>query len=246
MQATRAVRAVQPSSTGIHPHSIAMPRTARVAPGGMVFHVLNRGVGRMRVFEADEDCAAWERAIEETLRVAPIRICAYCWMPNHWHFVLWPQRDGELSEFMQRLTNMHAQRWQRAKRRVGYGHLYQGRFKSFPVESDEHFYGVARYVERNALRAGLVERAEDWAWGSLWRRARGLRQPLLSAWPLEEPREWVEHVNRPQTEAELAAIRRSVRRGSPYGSLGWSEQAAEQLGWQSTLDPRGRPRHACS
>jgi putative transposase len=122
-----------------------MPRIARVAPGGLVYHVLNRGVGRQSLFRHDEDYAAWERVLEETLDKAPMRICAFCWMPNHWHLVLWPQRDGQLSAFMQRATNMHTQRWQRAKRRVGFGHLYQGRFKSFPVEGDEHFYQVARY-----------------------------------------------------------------------------------------------------
>jgi len=208
----------------------------------MVFHVLNRGVGRMRIFEVDEDYAAWERTIEETLRVAPIRICAYCWMPNHWHLLLWPRSSDGLSQFMQRVTNMHTQRWQRAKHRVGYGHLYQGRFKSFPVESDEHFYGVARYVERNALRAGLVARAEQWPWGSLRRRVSGPRGSLLADWPLPVPRDWIEYVNQPQTEAELDAIRRCLRRGSPYGTEVWSGQAAERLGLESTLRPRGRPR----
>ena len=148
-----------------------MPRTARLAPGGMVFHVLNRGVGQMQIFERENDYDAFRRVVDETLRLAPTRICAYCWMPNHWHFVLWPQHDGDLSRFMQRMANMHTQRWQRAKGCVGHGHLYQGRFKSFPVESDDHFYAVVRYVERNALRAGLVERAEDWPWGSLHQRA---------------------------------------------------------------------------
>jgi putative transposase len=171
--------------------------------------------------------------LEETLRVAPIRICAYCCMPNHWHFVLWPERDGDLSTFMQRMANMHTQRWQRAKLRVGYGHLYQGRFKSFPVEGDDHFYTVVRYVERNALRAGLVKRAEDWRWGSLHQRAGKAREPLLSDWPLPQPPDWVEQVNLPQTEAELEAVRRCVRRGSPYGNSGWIERAVEQLGLQS-------------
>src|SRR3989304_311403 len=138
----------------------AMPRTARVSPAGILFHVLNRGVGRMRIFRAEKDYHAFPRFGDQTLRVAPMRICAYCWLPNHWHFVLWPERDGDLSRFMQRMANMHTQRWQRAKLCVGYGHLYQGRFKSFPIESDEHFYCVVRYVERNALRAGLVQRAE--------------------------------------------------------------------------------------
>jgi len=198
----------------------------------------------MRIFEDEHDYAAFQRVVEETLRVAPIRIAAYCWMPNHWHFVLWPRGDGDLSAFMQRMTNMHAQRWQRAKAHVGYGHLYQGRFKSFPIETDEHFYRVVRYVERNALRAGLVERAEEWRWGSLWRRVRGQGLPLLADWPLGEPSDWCQQVNDPQTEAELNAIRRCVHRGSPYGATNWGERAAELLGLQSTLHPRGRPRRA--
>ena len=207
----------------------------------MLFHVLNRGVGKMQIFDHDSDYAAFERVVEETLRVVPIRICAFCWMPNHWHFVLWPRHDGELSEFMQRMSNMHTQRWQRAKERIGFGHLYQGRFKSFPIESDDHFYTVVRYVERNALRAGIVTAAEDWRWGSLYRRVAGYRGPLLAEWPLPEPSNWCELVNQPHAEGEIDAIHRSVRRGCPYGSRVWAEQAAERLGLQSTLHPRGRP-----
>jgi putative transposase len=207
----------------------------------MLFHVLNRGVGRMQIFRTEKDYEAFHRVVEQTLRVAPIRICAYGWMPKHWHFVLWPERDGDLSRFMQRMANMHTQRRQRAKLRVGYGHLYQGRFKSFPIETDEHFYRVVRYVERNALRAGLVQHAEDWRWGSLHQRTQKTRGSLLCGWPLPQPSDWREYVNSPQTEAELEAIRRCVRRGSPYGNTGWTEQTVEQLGLQSTLRRRGRP-----
>jgi putative transposase len=206
-----------------------------------MFHVLNRGVGRMQIFRDDKDYAAFYRVIEQTLRLNPIRICAYCWMPNHWHFVLWPGHDGELSKFMQRMANMHTQRWQRAKLCVGYGHLYQGRFKSFPIESDDHYYSVVRYVERNALRAGLVKRAENWPWGSLHQRKQKTNRSLLCSWPLPEPSDWTEYVNLPQTEAELENIRRCLRRGSPYGDTAWIEHTAEQLGLQSTLRRRGRP-----
>ena len=209
----------------------------------MLFHVLNRGVGRMKIFRAEKDFDAFQRVVEQTLRVAQIRICAYCWLPNHWHFVLWPEGDGDLSRFMQRMANMHTQRWQRAKLRVGYGHLYQGRFKSFPIEDDEHFYCVVRYVERNALRAGLVSRAQDWPWGSLYERNGKVPRRLLSDWPLPQPSDWTGYVNLPQTEAEFAAIRGCVRRGSPYGSTTWTEQTAKQLGLQSTLRPRGRPHN---
>ena len=163
----------------------------------MVFHAINRGVGRMKLFTKERDFLAFEEAVEDTLRLSPMRIVGYCLMPNHWHFVLWPESDGDLSRFLQRLTNMHTQRWQRAKKKVGHGHVYQGRFKSFPVQDDEHFYTVLRYVERNALRAGLVEKAEEWRWGSLWRTVHGVRSPLLSDWPLPQPRGWVSQVNRP-------------------------------------------------
>jgi len=198
----------------------------------------------MQIFDGPRDYEAFQRVVVETLRLAPMRICAFCWMPNHWHFVLWPQRDGDLSRFMQRMTNTHTQRWERAKRRVGYGHLYQGRFKSFPVESDEHFYAVVRYVERNPLRAGLVARAEDWPWGSFRQRGTAVGRALLADWPLPQPSDWIHHVNAPQTEAELAAIRQCVRRGRPFGNGTWNEETAERLGLLSTLRSRGRPRHS--
>jgi putative transposase len=184
----------------------------------------------MQIFQAEEDFDAFRRVVEETLRIAPIRICVYCWMPNHWHFVLWPRGDGDLSKFMQRMANMHTQRWQRAKLRVGHGHLYQGRFKSFPIETDEHFYSVVRYVERNALRAGLVDRAEDWRWASLHQRTRQRHGPLLADWPLPRPSDWTEYVNLPQTEPEVEAIHRCIRRGTPYGNPAWIDQTANQLG----------------
>ena len=140
----------------------------------------------------------------DTVKVS-MRICSYLLMPNHWHFVLWPEGDGDLAVFMQRLTVTHVTRWQKHRRRVGEGHVYQGRFKSFPVETEDYYYQVARYVERNALRAGMVERAEDWQCSSLWRREHRTsdQSRRLTPWPVTQPRSWVEHVNQPQTEAEL-------------------------------------------
>ena len=139
----------------------------------MVFHVINRRVGKQQLFFDDEDYLAFESVIQETLEKRPMRILSYCLMPNHWHLVLWPQGDGDLGRFMQRLTITHVTRWQKYYNMVGYGHLYQGRFKSFPVETDDYFYQVNRYVERNALRANLVSKADQWQWGSLWIRQFG-------------------------------------------------------------------------
>ena len=151
----------------------------------MVFHVLNRGVGRMKLFRKDADYRAFEAVVEETLDKRPMRICGYCLMPNHWHFVMWPEHDGDLAAFMQRLTITHVRRWQEHRGRVGYGHLYQSRYKSFPVQTDEYFFQVMRYVERNALRANLCDTAESWRWSSLYRRVSGSRQEraMLADWP---------------------------------------------------------------
>jgi putative transposase len=173
-----------------------------------------------------------------------MRILSYCLMPNHWHFVLWPERDGDLGRFMQRLTITHVTRWQKCYGLVGTGHAYQGRFKSFPVETDAYFYQVVRYVERNALRANLVARAEAWPWSSLWIRQSGTAEErkLLADWPLPRGRQWLQYVNQPASEAELAALRRSCVRGAPYGSAAWVETTAKHLGLEATMRSPGRPK----
>ena len=206
--------------------------------------MLNRGVGRMRIFDHQDDYLVFERVMEETLEIWPMRICAYCLMPNHWHMVLWPEHDGDLAAFMQRLSVTHVARWQRNKRCVGDGHVYQGRFKSFPVETDDYFYQVVRYVERNPLRANLVKDLDEWRWSSLWRYRQGTvsQKRLLSSWPVDRPRKWKCHVEHPQTESEEAALQRSIARGSPLGEEAWVRRIAEQLNLSSTLATRGRPR----
>jgi putative transposase len=221
-----------------------MPRTARFAPGKLVYHVLNRAVARLPLFEKAADYEAFERVLVEAMEENPTRIVGYCLMPNHWHFVVWPRADGELTAFFRWLTHTHTMRWHAHHGTSGTGHLYQGRFKSFPIENDEHFYTVVRYVERNALRANLVKRAEQWRWSSAWRRECGdaAAKQLLSAWPLPRPADWRRIVHEAQTESELEAVRRCVRRGCPFGSERWCKNTAIRLGLEFTLRPRGRPR----
>lgn len=221
-----------------------MPRRARQAPGGLVYHVLNRAVARLPLFQKDGDFEAFERVLLEAMERHPIRLLGYCLLSNHWHLVLWPARDGQLSAFVRWLTHTHTMRWHAHHHTSGTGHLYQGRFKSFPVETDEHFYTVLRYVERNALRANLVARAEKWRWSSLWHRQHPGEKisSILHPWPLPQPDDWVKHVNRPQTSAELEAIRRAVVRGSPFGRAPWQLRVAKRLGLEFTLRPRGRPK----
>lgn len=194
--------------------------------------------------ETPGDYRVFEEILAEARDRVDMRILAYCLMPTHWHMVLWPQRDHDLSAFMCWATTTHVRRWHAFRHNNGTGHLYQGRYKSFPIQTDGHFLTVCRYVERNPLRASLVTKAEAWPWGSL--RARDRREEkarlLLCEWPMPRPPNWTAWVNQPQTQAELDAIRQCVARGRPYGADEWATKTAAQLGLESTLRGRGRPK----
>lgn len=225
-----------------------MPRRPRAAPGGLVYHVLNRSVGRMKLFRHEADFEAFERIIHEALQRHPVRILCYCVMANHWHFVVWPEDDGQVTAFFRWLAHTHAMRWRVSHHTVGYGHLYQGRFKSFPVEQDEHLLTLCRYVERNPVAAGMVKRAEDWRWSSLWVRLKGdaKQKSILSGWPVDRPRQWTEHVNRPLDETDRSAVKTSLERGRPLGSVAWTQAVAARLGLGHTIRDEGRPRKKSS
>jgi REP-associated tyrosine transposase len=220
-----------------------MARPLRTAPGGYIYHVLNRANARRRIFDNGADYAAFERVLAEVQDRIPMRILAWCLMPNHWHLVLWPLHDGDLSNYMRLVTLMHTQRWHAYRATAGSGHLYQGRFKSFVVQNDTHFLSVCRYVEGNASRAKLAERAEYWRWCSLWRvhRQEAVKRPRVDPWPVQRPDNWAASVNRATTEQEIEAVRRCARRGTPYGHAAWAQTMAGQLGLLCTLRPRGRP-----
>lgn len=196
-----------------------VPRRPRLSTAGLVFHVVNRGAKRSRLFDCDSDYAAFEGLLSRAVERNDVALLAYCLMPNHWHLLVSPRVDGELSRFMHWLTTTHARRWQLARHADGQGAVYQGRFKAIPVSHDHHFLWVCRYVERNAARGFLVRRAEDWRWSSLWRRRNHVQVPCLAKWPVPEPVDWLNHVNTPQTDAELEAFRAAMVRGEPFGDV---------------------------
>ncbi len=217
-----------------------VPRHARQAPGGYVYHVWNRAAGRSWLFKKPQDYAAFERILVEAQQRHPLRILEWCLMPNHWHFVVWPEQDGQVTAFFRWLTHTHAMRAITHRRVLGMGPLYQGRFKSLPVQSDEHLLVLLRYVQRNPVRGKLVEQAEQWPHGSEWvRRGGGQLRTVLSDWPVKRPHRWTSWVSQPQTAAELASLREHVRRGRPYGDEAWVRQTASKLNLQWTLHRRG-------
>jgi putative transposase len=224
-----------------------------------VYHVTNRGNARQGIFDTAGDYQLFLSVMAQAHQRTSMRTLGYCLMPNHWHLVLWPRRDGDLSEFMRWLTVTHTQRWHAGHGTAGSGHVYQGRFKSFPVqasrptagqrragwlEAGDPILSVLRYVERNPLRAGLVTSANAWPWSSLGSRGGpgdGERPPLTPP-PGGLPEDWLKQVNRPQNDEELTAIRRCVNRGAPFGRQEWVKKMVAELGLETTLRPRGRPR----
>ena len=168
-----------------------MPRTARSVEAGLIYHVLNRGNGRMRLFHKPADFAAFERVLAEGLARYPVDLLTYCLMDNHWHLVLRPRSDEALGKLMGWIGVTHVRRHHQHYHSRGGGHLYQGRFKSFPVQEDRHFLTLCRYVESNAVRAGAVKEAARWRWSGAHARSmreRGGEMSIPQAqWPVPRP-----------------------------------------------------------
>jgi putative transposase len=216
-----------------------MPRTARASVGGLWYHALNRGNRREPVFHKPGDFDAFVESMTESSARVRADLLGYCLMPNHFHLILRTDQDGDLGRWMQWLLTTHARRYHRHYGTTG--HVWQGRFKAFPVQDDDHLVTVLRYVERNALRAELVSRAQDWKWSSLPRWLRG--DPLL--WTGDgsvRDKRWLERVNKPLSIDDLQRLRHSVARGRPYGSDPWTAKTATRLGLESCLRPPRRPR----
>jgi len=198
-----------------------MGRPPRITPGDLAYHVLIRANGRRTIFQKPDDYHAFERVVAEAWERVEMRILAYAVMPNHWHMVLWPRKDEQLSRFVGWLSLTHTQRWHAHHHNVGSGHLYQGRFKSFVIQADDHLLQVCRYVERNPLRAKLVRRAEDWRWGSLWRRTFGSveTRELISELPVERPANWRRQCGLPSKILLRSGLRCSLQSAQKWPSL---------------------------
>ena len=172
----------------------------------------------------------------------PMRVLSYCLMPNHFHFVVWPFNDGDLSRWMHWLLTTHVRRYH--LQRGSSGRVWQGRFKAFPIEQDRHLLTVMRYVERNPVRANLAKSAVEWDWSSLSRRNAAVAKQIQSDGPVDRPSDWVTWVDEPQTDAEIEALRRCGVKNAPFGSETWVQETATQLGLQSSLRGPGGWGHS--
>jgi putative transposase len=206
-----------------------------------VFHVINRGIRRNRLFDRPDDYDEFIGLMRQAHERVPIRLLSYCVMPNHFHLVLWPSKDGEMSKFMAWLTATHSKRWHVRHETTGLGAVYQGRYKAIPVQTAGYFLRLCRYVERNPLRADLVPQAEDWRWSSLSQRCRNSNVLPLAEWPLLQPADWLDLVNGRESETELRQMRVAIKQGRPLGGEGWVALTARRLGLREVRGTAGRP-----
>jgi len=205
---------------------------------------MNRGVRRLRLFESPHDYQLFLMCVEQGRRQHPVKILAFCVMPNHFHLLVQPTEDWQLPAFMKVSVGTHAKRWNSMRERVGQGAVYQGRYRAFPLFTDLHFLRACRYVERNPLRAGLVPRAEGWHWSSLNHDCRKFNVPALDPWPILRPENWVELVNESEAATDLDLIRNSVTNSIPFGPDQWAARVAATLQLRSYPRRPGRPRKA--
>jgi putative transposase len=221
-----------------------MPRTERVDVGDLVYHIINRSNGRLTIFESKEDYQALELILQEGIEKFDMRLLAYAVMPNHWHLLLYPRKDGDLSRFMGWFTNTHTRRYHVKTQTIGGGHLYQGRYKSFLVDDDNHLLTVIKYVERNPVRAKLSKTPESWKWGSAYRRISGTKKEkqLLAPSPTPLPHGYRSWVNTPESSESLDAIRKSVNKGIPYGRESWRDRMITKFSLDQVLRTPGRPK----
>jgi putative transposase len=219
-----------------------MPRIARGLADGLIYHIINRGNGKQEVFHKDADYISFIDLIKKAKARHPIEILAYCLMPNHFHLVLSPNGSysSSLSEFMQWLMTSHVRRYHAHYETSG--HIWQGRFKSFIVQEDNHLITVLRYVEGNPVKAGLVSTAKDWKWSSHKETIGEMPADILDKTPISLPKNWSKFVDESIIKQELEKLNICVNRQSPYGTTQWQEQICTNLALESTLRPRGRPR----
>ncbi len=221
-----------------------MARVARVDVGEEIYHVINRANGRLQIFNTKEDYLLFEKLLAEAKNLTDMRILAYTIMPNHWHLILKPRKDGDLALFLHSLCNTHTRKVHAMTKTNGSGHLYQGRYKSFLVDSEGYLLTLIKYVERNPVRAKLALHPGDWRWGSSWRRINGSGQQasLIDASPALFPQDYISWINTPEKENEISDIRTSVNKGMPYGRGLWAEQMVGKYHLESTLRAPGRPK----
>ena len=214
-----------------------MPRIARALVDNCCYHLINRGNGRQRIFHKEGDYRAFIDLLLQARGKYGVSLLAWCLMPNHFHLLVQPTEADRLNKWMQWLMTTHVRRYH--KHYGSSGHVWQGRYKSFIVQDDEHLLTVTRYIEGNPVRALLAPTAGQWPWSSHQGRIATTDELRPDPLPIALPEDWGTFVDTPLTDAEIEKVRNSVNRQTPLGHESWLEEMCVKLGLESTVRRRG-------
>jgi putative transposase len=179
---------------------------------------MNRGNERQTIFHNDNEYASFVQLIRRACKRQPIKVLAFCLMPNHFHLCVQTTSDGELGKCFQWLMTAHVSQFRKSY--PGHGHVWQGRFKAFPAQDGRHLLTVLRYIERNPVRANLVAAADMWPWSSAY-PACTLE---LAEWPVRKPPDWLLRLR--EDDVDLAEVRTCANVETPYGQADWTRRIA--------------------
>jgi len=171
-----------------------MPRTSRFTQTGTIFHVVNRGVDRRRLFFEPADYESFIRLLEYGKERHDVSVLGMCMMPNHFHALLQPHQPGALSAYLHVVQGCYACDLRSHTQSKGHGHVFQQRFWSGAIFDDHHFLAALRYIEANPVAGQLVARAEKWPWSSLTLRDDPADR-VLDPLPFALPSRWTDIVN---------------------------------------------------
>ncbi len=214
-----------------------MPRVARALVDNCFYHLINRGNSKQKIFHKDGDYNAFLDLLFQAQGRNGVKLLAWCLMPNHFHLLVQPTAADQLNKWMHWLTTTHVRRYHQHYHSSG--HVWQGRYKSFIVQDDDHLLTVVRYIEGNPVRANLVPSAVQWPWSSCQNRIADVEEMRPAELPISIPEDWISFVDTPLTDTEIEMVRNSVNRQAPLGCDGWRTVICRQLGLESTLRQRG-------
>jgi putative transposase len=217
-----------------------MPRAARNVIDGFFYHVLNRGNDKQTIFHKDKDFEAFLELMKKAKELFPVDVLAYCLMPNHYHFLVSPPLAENLSKWAHWFTSVHVAHYHNHYKTSG--HIWQGRFKTFLVQGDDHFISVLRYVEGNPVRASLVNSAHEWPWSSHKFRIGLNTSSLVDQLPLPLPPDWGKFVNQTMKPDELNEMRKCIAHSLPFGNEEWKQKLSGQYGIKCYRKKAGRPK----
>jgi putative transposase len=217
-----------------------MGRISRVIVPGCPHHVVQRGNRRQKVFFHENDKRLYLRILNHFCRKEGVEIWCYCLMDNHVHLIAVPSRNDSLQKAIGEIHRRYT--WLINIRENWKGHLWQGRFFSYPLD-DDHLYLAVRYIERNPVRAGLVERAEDYPWSSAKAHLLGNTDEILTDfWLMTEIDDWGAYLRENDREEDIIKFRKHEKTGRPLGNEAFISKIEKITGRILRPMKPGRPK----